>query len=113
MPNSLISLAWPAWFVYFGYRLRGLVVNVVDSPSLSRLYPMLIHAVLAFALLETALLAGLLWAFADRVPGARLLLVFLGGVELWVLGNELPHWFGLGWGPVAIALLSCCCKASH
>jgi signal transduction histidine kinase len=67
---------------------------------------MLIHAILAFALLETALLAGLLWAFADRVAGARLLLLFLGGVELWVLGNELPNWFGPGWGPVAIALLA-------
>jgi signal transduction histidine kinase len=67
---------------------------------------MLLHAVLAFALLETALLAGLLWAFADRVAGARLLLLFLGGVELWVVGNELPNWFGLGWGPVAIALLA-------
>lgn len=67
---------------------------------------MLIHAVLAFALLETLVLGALLWIWSDRVAGARLLLWFLGGIELWVLGNELPNWFGPEWGPVAIGLLA-------
>src|SRR5436190_18162217 len=67
---------------------------------------MLIHAVLAFALLETLVLGALLWIWSDRVAGARLLLWFLGGIELWVLGNELPNWIGPEWGPLAIGLLA-------
>lgn len=55
---------------------------------------MLIHAVLGFALLETLVLAGVLLAWADRVAGARLLAAFLFGISLWMLGNELPNWFG-------------------
>ncbi len=55
---------------------------------------MLIHAVLGFALLETLALAAVLLAWADRVAGARLLAAFLFGISLWMLGNELPNWFG-------------------
>ena len=33
---------------------------------------MLIHAVLAFALIETLVLGALLWVWSDRVAGARL-----------------------------------------
>ena len=55
---------------------------------------MLIHAVLGFALLETLVLAAVLLAWADRVAGARLLAAFLFGISLWMLGNELPNWFG-------------------
>ena len=67
---------------------------------------MLLHAVLAFALVQTLVLGALLWLWSDRVPGARLLLWFLGGVALWVLGNELPNWFGPEWGPLALGLLA-------
>ncbi len=55
---------------------------------------MLIHAVLGFALLETLVLAAVLLAWADRVAGARLLAAFLTGLSLWMVGNELPNWFG-------------------
>ncbi|MDZ7918981.1 ATP-binding protein [Rhodoferax sp.] len=55
---------------------------------------MLIHAVLGFALLETLVLAAVLLAWADRVAGARLLAAFLIGISLWMVGNELPNWFG-------------------
>lgn len=67
---------------------------------------MLLHSVLAFALIQTLVLCALLWLWSDRVPGARLLLWFLGGVALWVLGNELPNWFGPEWGRVSLGLLA-------
>lgn len=67
---------------------------------------MLLHGVLAFALAETLVLAAVLWAWADRVAGARLLVLFLLGVSVWVVGNELPNWLGPDTEPVAIALVS-------
>ncbi|MED5617811.1 sensor histidine kinase [Ideonella sp. BN130291] len=67
---------------------------------------MLIHAVLAFALLETLALAVVLWIWAHRVPGARLLVLFLAGVAVWVVGNELPNWVGPEVEPLAIKLVS-------
>src|SRR5262245_8781018 len=53
---------------------------------------MLLHAVLAFALVETLVLAALLWVWADRGACACLLVLSLIGVSVWVLGNELPNW---------------------
>ena len=67
---------------------------------------MLIHAVLGFALLETLALAAVLLAWADRVAGARLLAAFLFGIALWMLGNELPNWFGPGTEHTMMVLLS-------
>ena len=67
---------------------------------------MLMHAVLAFALLETLVLAGVLIAWADRVAGARLLAAFLIGISLWMVGNELPNWLGPQTEPVMMLLLS-------
>lgn len=67
---------------------------------------MLIHGVLAFALIETLVLAAVLWAWADRVTGARLLVLFLLGVSVWVVGNELPNWLGPQVETLAIALIS-------
>ncbi|MFY3384330.1 ATP-binding protein [Paracidovorax sp. MALMAid1276] len=67
---------------------------------------MLIHAVLGFALLETLVLAAVLLAFADRVAGARLLSAFLVGISLWMVGNELPNWFGPDTERVMMLLLS-------
>lgn len=67
---------------------------------------MLIHAVLGFALLETLVLAAVLLAWADRVAGARLLAAFLIGISLWMVGNELPNWFGPHTEPLMMALLS-------
>ncbi len=67
---------------------------------------MLIHAVLGFALLETLVLAAVLLAWADRVAGARLLAAFLIGISLWMLGNELPNWFGPDTERAMMVLLS-------
>jgi signal transduction histidine kinase len=67
---------------------------------------MLLHAVLAFALAETLVLAAVLWFWADRVAGARLLVLFLLGVSVWVTGNELPNWLGRDTERIAIALVS-------
>lgn len=67
---------------------------------------MLLHAVLAFALAETLVLAAVLWVWADRVAGARLLVLFLLGVSVWVTGNELPNWLGQDSERIAIALVS-------
>ena len=67
---------------------------------------MLLHAVLAFALFETLALAGVLTVWADRVAGARLLVTFLLGVGVWVVGNELPNWIGPQVERVSIALIS-------
>ena len=55
---------------------------------------MAIHAALLVALAETLGLAAILLHWADRVPGARLLVGFLLGVALWIAGNELPAWTG-------------------
>jgi len=67
---------------------------------------MLIHVVLAFSLFETLALSGVLLAWADRVAGARLLAAFLGGISVWIVGNELPNWFGHGMEPASMALLA-------
>ncbi|MEO8152170.1 MAG: ATP-binding protein [Rhizobacter sp.] len=67
---------------------------------------MLLHAVLGFALFETLALAGVLTVWADRVAGARLLVAFLLGVGVWVVGNELPNWVGPQVERVSIALIS-------
>ena len=67
---------------------------------------MLIHLALAFALFETLALSGVLLAWADRVAGARLLAAFLGGISVWIVGNELPNWFGPGMERASMALLA-------
>ena len=67
---------------------------------------MLIHLTLAFALFETLALAGVLLAWADRVAGARLLAAFLAGIAVWIVGNELPNWFGQGMERASMALLA-------
>ena len=67
---------------------------------------MLIHLTLAFALFETLVLAGVLLAWADQVAGARLLAAFLAGIAVWIVGNELPNWFGPGMERAAMALLA-------
>lgn len=55
---------------------------------------MAIHVALALSLLESLVLAGVLLHWADRVAGARLLILFLLGVSVWIVGNELPSWTG-------------------
>jgi signal transduction histidine kinase len=67
---------------------------------------MALHIVLALALAETLVLAGVLLVWAQHVPGARLLTVFLFGVAIWITGNELPNWFGPEAMHVAMPLLS-------
>ena len=67
---------------------------------------MLIHLTLAFALFETLALAGVLLAWADRVAGARLLAAFLAGIAVWIVGNELPNWFGHDMERASMALLA-------
>ena len=67
---------------------------------------MLIHLTLAFALFETLALAGVLLAWADRVAGARLLAAFLVGISVWIVGNELPNWFGRDMERASMALLA-------
>jgi signal transduction histidine kinase len=67
---------------------------------------MLIHFTLGFALFETLALAAVLLAWADRVAGARLLAAFLAGIAVWIVGNELPNWFGPGMERASMALLS-------
>lgn len=67
---------------------------------------MLIHAALALSLLESLALAAVLLLWADRVAGARLLVLFLCGVSVWIVGNELPTWFGPGAQYAGLALLA-------
>ena len=67
---------------------------------------MLIHLTLGFALFETLALAGVLLVWADRVAGARLLAAFLVGIAVWIVGNELPNWFGQGMERASMALLA-------
>ena len=67
---------------------------------------MLIHLTLAFSLFETLALAGVLLAWADRVAGARLLAAFLVGIAVWIVGNELPNWFGPGMERASMTLLA-------
>lgn len=65
-----------------------------------------LHGVLAFALVQTWLLAALLGVWAHRVAGARLLVLFLFGVGVWVIGNELPNWAGPQWEWLSIRLVA-------
>ena len=67
---------------------------------------MAIHVALFLTLLETIALSVVLLVWAHQVRGARLLVVFLAGVVTWIVGNELPNWFGIGTAPLAMALLS-------
>ncbi|HVE52336.1 MAG TPA: ATP-binding protein [Ramlibacter sp.] len=67
---------------------------------------MAIHVVMAWALIETLVLAGVLLVWAERVRGARLLTLFLLGVAIWITGNELPNVFGLAVAPHAMVLMS-------
>jgi len=55
---------------------------------------MLLRAAMGFSLFETLLMAGVLLAWADKVAGGRLLAAFLAGIAVWIVGNELPNWFG-------------------
>ena len=55
---------------------------------------MAIHIALAVSLAGSLALAALLLAWSDAVTGARLLVAFLCGVAVWVVGNELPTWLG-------------------
>ncbi|MBF5005944.1 sensor histidine kinase [Diaphorobacter caeni] len=67
---------------------------------------MAIHVALFLTLLETIALSAVLLVWANQVRGARLLVVFLAGVATWIVGNELPNWFGIATAPLAMALLS-------
>lgn len=67
---------------------------------------MAIQLALALALIETLALAGVLLVWAHRVAGARLLVVFLLGVAVWIVGNQLPNWFGPGAMRLGLALLA-------
>ncbi len=67
---------------------------------------MALHLVLALSLAQTLALAGLLLYWAKEVPGARLLTVFLMGVAVWIVGNELPNWLGPASMPWALRLLA-------
>lgn len=55
---------------------------------------MAIHVSLALSFVGSLALAFMLLAWAEEVAGARLLVVFLCGVALWIVGNELPSWLG-------------------
>ena len=66
---------------------------------------MAIHVALFLTLLETIALSVVLLVWAHQVRGARLLVVFLAGVVTWIVGNELPNWFGIGTAPLA---MGCC-----
>lgn len=78
-------------------QLEKLLAKSADMP---------IHIALALAFIETLALAGLLTAWADRLAGARLLVIFLLGVAVWIAGNELPNLFGLVAAPYAMRMLA-------
>src|SRR5205085_1511280 len=67
---------------------------------------MALHLALALSLAETLVLAGVLLVWAQQVPGARLLTVFLLGVAIWITGNELPNWFGPQAIPLAMPFMA-------
>ena len=67
---------------------------------------MAIHLALLLALLGSLALALVLWRWAGRVAGARPLTGFLGGVCVWIAGNELPTWFGPGTARLGLDLLA-------
>lgn len=66
---------------------------------------MLLRVAMGLSLLETLVLAGVLLAWADRVAGGRLLAAFLAAIAVWIVGNELPNWFGPGVETLALHLL--------
>lgn len=67
---------------------------------------MALHLALSLSLFGSLFLAAVLLGWAERVAGARLLVLFLLGVSLWILGNQLPGWLGSGAERVALALLA-------
>lgn len=67
---------------------------------------MIFHVALALSLAGSLALAGMLWRWADRVAGVRLLTGFLIGVAIWITGNELPTWFGAGAEGTGLMLLA-------
>ncbi len=67
---------------------------------------MVIHIALALSLAGSLALAALLLAWSDAVTGARLLVAFLCGVAVWIIGNELPTWLGPDLERPALMLLS-------
>src|ERR1700744_4644589 len=67
---------------------------------------MIFHVALALSLFGSLALALMLWRWADRVAGVRLLTGFLVGVAVWIAGNELPTWFGPGAEPTGLMLLA-------
>jgi signal transduction histidine kinase len=67
---------------------------------------MAIHLSLGLAFLGSLLLAAVLAPRVDRVPGARLLILFLLGVCVWIAGNELPAILGSGAERAGLALLA-------
>jgi signal transduction histidine kinase len=64
------------------------------------------HIALSLSLFGSLALAGVLWRWADRVPGVRLLTGFLVGVAIWIVGNELPTWFGAAAEGAGLMLLA-------
>ncbi|MBB3192857.1 sensor histidine kinase [Roseateles terrae] len=67
---------------------------------------MLLRITMGVSLLETLLLVGVLLAWADRVAGGRVLAAFLAAFGLWVVGNELPNWWGPSSETLALHLLA-------
>ncbi len=67
---------------------------------------MAIHIALTLALIGSLVLAAILWRWAERGPGLRQLTLFLVGVSVWIVGNELPTWFGPGAARLGLSLLA-------
>jgi len=67
---------------------------------------MAIHVALVLSLIGSLGLAGVLLVWADRVAGARMLVLFLLGVSVWIVGNELPTWAGPGWDRLGLSLMA-------
>ncbi len=67
---------------------------------------MAIHIALVLALIGSLVLAAILWRWADRGQGLRQLTLFLLGVAVWIVGNELPTWFGPGAERLGLAMLA-------
>jgi signal transduction histidine kinase len=83
------------------------VYFVYNGPGAAQLgLRMLIHIALSLSLLGSLALAWMLWRWADRVSGVRPLIGFLGGIAVWIAGNELPTWFGAGVERLGLSLLA-------
>ena len=67
---------------------------------------MAIHIALTLALIGSLVLAAVLWRWAERGPGLRQLTLFLLGVSVWIVGNELPTWIGPGASRLGMSLLA-------